>query len=76
MVEHLPLAQVMIPGCWDRVPRQDPLREPASPSAYVSASLCVSLMNKLKTKTKAGQGGMRETEEICFNGQGLSPTDL
>ena len=42
VVEHLPLAQVMIPGSWDRVPHQAPRREPASPSAYVSASLCLS----------------------------------
>ena len=30
----------------DRVPHQAPHREPASPSACVSASLYVSLMNK------------------------------
>ena len=42
MIEFLPLAQVVILGSWDRVPH----REPASPSAYVSASLSVSLMNK------------------------------
>ena len=46
VVEHLPSAQVMILGFWDRVPHQAPQREPASPSAYVS----VSLMNKLKKK--------------------------
>ena len=40
--ECLPLAQVVIPGSWDRVPHQAPCREPASPSACVSASLCVS----------------------------------
>ena len=45
MVEHLPLAHV-IPGFWDQVPQQAPCREPASPSVSVSASLCVSLMNK------------------------------
>ena len=43
VVEHLPSTQVMIPEFWDRVPHQGPGREPASPSAYVSASLCVSL---------------------------------
>ena len=32
-VKHLPSAQVMIPGSWDRAPRQTLLsREPASPS--------------------------------------------
>ena len=34
------------PGIWDLVPHQAPCGEPASPSAYVSASLSVSLMNK------------------------------
>ena len=46
VVEHLPLAQVVIPGSWDRVPHQAPHREPAYPSAYISASLSVSLMSK------------------------------
>ena len=42
VVECLPLAQVMILGFPDRVPHWAPCRKPASPSAYVSASLCVS----------------------------------
>ena len=42
VVEHLLLAQVMILGSWDRVPHQAPRGEPVSPSAYVSASVCVS----------------------------------
>ena len=46
VVEHLPLAQVVVPGSWDQIPEQAPWREPASPSAYVSASLRVSFMNK------------------------------
>ena len=46
VVEHLPLAQVMIPQSWDQVPHPAHHGEPASPSAYVSASLCVSLTNK------------------------------
>ena len=52
VVEHLPSAQVMIPGSWDRVPHGDPCRESASPSAYVSASLCVCLswINKILKK--------------------------
>ena len=45
-VEPLPLAQVMILGSWDGVPEWTPCRDLASPSAYVSASLSVSLMNK------------------------------
>ena len=40
-VEHLPLAQVLI-VIQDRVQHRAPCREPVSPSAYVSASLCVS----------------------------------
>ena len=46
VVEHMPLAQVVILGSWDRVLHQAPNREPASPPAYVFASLSVSLMNK------------------------------
>ena len=46
VVEHLSLAQVMILESWNRAPHQGPSREPASPSAYVSAPLSVSLMNK------------------------------
>ena len=42
VVECLPSAQGMIPGSWDRVPHRAPQREPASPSACVSAFLCVS----------------------------------
>ena len=41
--QHLPLAQVMILGSWDRVPHPASRREPASLSACVSASLCVCL---------------------------------
>ena len=46
VVEHLPLAQVVIPGSWDQVSHGASPREPASPSACVSASLFLSLMNK------------------------------
>ena len=42
VVDHLPSAQVVIPGFWDQVPHRVPHSEPA----YVSASLSVSLMNK------------------------------
>ena len=43
VVEHLPLAQGVILGSWDRVPYQAPRKEPASPSACVFClSLCVS----------------------------------
>ena len=42
VIEHLPLAQVMILESWDQVLHQAPHRESASSSAYVSASLCDS----------------------------------
>ena len=41
VVEHLPSAQGMILESRDRAPHQVLCRETASPSAYVSASLCV-----------------------------------
>ena len=46
VVEHLPLAQVMILGSCGWVLHQAPHGKSASPSAYASASLSVSLMNK------------------------------
>ena len=46
MVEGLPSAQVMILGSQDRAAHGAPCREPASPSACVSAPLSVSRMNK------------------------------
>ena len=47
-VECLPLTQGLILGSQDQVPLWAPCMETASPSAYVSASVCVyvSLMNK------------------------------
>ena len=45
VVEHPPLAQGMILGSWVEFHIRLP-REPVSPSAYVSASLCVPLMDK------------------------------
>ena len=41
-IEHLPLAQGVILESQDRVPHQAPCMRPASLSACVSASLCVS----------------------------------
>ena len=46
VVGHLPSAQVMILESQDEVPHRVPCKEPASPSACVSSSLSVSLMNK------------------------------
>ena len=68
MVEHLPSAQVVIPGSWDGVLNQAPHREPASPSACVSASLsvCVSheQINRIfKKKIQLGVQ-MKERENI------------
>ena len=45
-VERLPSAQGTIPESRDQVLHWGPYREPASPSAYVSTSLSMSLMNK------------------------------
>ena len=42
VIEHLPLAQVIIPGYWDQDLHQAPCKGPASPSDSVSASLYVS----------------------------------
>ena len=42
-VWRLPLARGVILETWDRVPRQAPCMEPASPSACVSASLPLAL---------------------------------
>ena len=46
MVECLPLVQGVILESRDPDPHPGPPEEPASPSAYVSASLFVSLMSK------------------------------
>ena len=48
----LALVQVVILESWVRVPHWAPFMEPASPSAYVSASLSASLMNKQKILKK------------------------
>ena len=52
MVEHLPLALVLIPEFWDPVWNQILCREAASPLACVSASLsvCLSRTNKILKK--------------------------
>ena len=50
VVERLPLAQVMIIGSQDRVPRRAPYMEPASPSACAlppSLPLCLSQIKKI-----------------------------
>ena len=43
VVEHLPLAEVVILGSWDEILNQAPPGEPAFPSAYVFACLFVCL---------------------------------
>ena len=45
VVEHLPWSLAVILGSWDQVP-------PAFPSFYVSASLCLSRINKIFKKKK------------------------
>ena len=56
-VKLLPLAQVMIPGSWDGVPRQVPcsVGEPASPSPFAphAGLLSLSLSNKEKILQKS-----------------------
>ena len=42
VLERLPLVQGVILESWDRVPHGASCMEPASPSACVSASVCVS----------------------------------
>ena len=46
VVESLPLAQGMIPVSWDQVLHQASCVEPASPSAYVPASLSVCVFHE------------------------------
>ena len=41
-VEHLPSAQGVMLGSWDRVPPWASCMKPATLSAYVSASVCLS----------------------------------
>ena len=41
-----PSAQGLILETWDRVPRQAPCMKPASPSACVSASVCVCVSHE------------------------------
>ena len=77
VVEHLPSAQIMIPECWDRVPHQASHREPASPSAFVSASLSLSLpityplpplfMDREETVKTQKEGGCLETGKNVRN---------
>ena len=46
MVEHLPLAQVMIPVSWDQVPHQALCRGASFSLCLCLASFSESLMNK------------------------------
>ena len=55
------MAQYVIPESWDRVLHQASHREPASPSAYVSASL--SLMNKQNLKKKKKKKRKKKEKE-------------
>ena len=52
VVKCLSLAQVVVPGSRDQVLHWGPCMEPASPSAYVSATLsvCLSRINKILKK--------------------------
>ena len=57
-------AQGVILETWDRVLRQAPCMEPASPSTCVSASLCVSLMNKWNLSKKKRRKVL--SQPTCF----------
>ena len=46
VAEHLPLAQVMIPASWDRVPQWAPHKKPDILPLPMSLPLSESLMNK------------------------------
>ena len=46
VMEHLPLAQVVIPGSWVRVPHQAPQSKPASPSASAPFSWINKILKK------------------------------
>ena len=70
VVGHLRLAQGVIQGSWNQVPHWAPLRESASPSACVSASLFLSLFvfhERIKVKSlkkkKEGGGGEKNSEQ-------------
>ena len=52
------------PQSKDRVPHQAPCMEPASPSAYVSASLCVSHEKINKIFKKFIWESMREHKQV------------
>ena len=60
MVKRLPLAQVVIPGSWDEVLHWAPHREPASPSAYVSASLCITDREREAETKSEGEAGFMQ----------------
>ena len=61
--EHLPLAQGMILESRDPVPHRAPPEEPASPSACVSASLPVFLMNEYVNSFKKKK--RRQSDGTC-----------
>ena len=52
VAEHLPSAQDVILGSWDQVLCRAPWKEPASPSACISASLCLSMNKWIKSLKK------------------------
>ena len=70
MAERLPLAQVVIPGSWDRVPHSALHREPGSLSAYVFTylSLCVphECINKFFVKKGGGDAWVAQQLSVCL----------
>ena len=74
--EHLPSVQVLILGSWDWVPHWALREESALPSAYVSASLCLSWINKYnllkKRKERKNSVLARRREKTYSRGYGLN----
>ena len=67
VVECLPSAQGVIQGSRDRVLHRAPCRDPASPSASVSASLMNKYIKSLKKKNELRQEG-RTAETVMVPG--------
>ena len=70
------LAQVRILGFWDPVLHQVPCRKPTSPSAYVSASLCLSWINRILKKKKEQKLNRNTSSRIGDNEMGSISDNL
>ena len=75
LVERLPLAQVVILGSWDRVPHRAPCGEPASLSAYVSASVCKVTQLRMTPKAQNGMAPARTPMPLPLGTDAVAPSD-